>query len=178
MIIKAPCHLPWVQAFQCPPFLPSSRLQAPPALEHRKAEYQTSCHNPHHIPIVLDTWPCWLTLGPGIPCSPWKALFAMSVWQLQEQIINVTIFYQDWDSDIFCKYSPWIQGTQELLVGQVGQVGLVGKSSEPENHWNRKSQAGAGNSYRTIKSSSSTKSCTLYMTTFPKAHGQVSDLWM
>lgn len=128
-IRRSQCHLLGVQEHHRRPFLPSSQIQALPAWEHGDTEHQTyrSLHR------MLNNRSGRLTLGPGIPCKPWKTLCPVSTKVTTANKKTWTEQFLPW-FDWRCLYSPWIQGTRELLVGQEGQVGLAGESSEPENN--------------------------------------------
>ncbi len=98
------CHLLGVQEHRCPPSLPLSRIQAHPALEHRNSECQTTCRTFHHM---LHTWSCSLTLGPGIPCSPWKTLCTVSVKATgADNTLELNSLYLDFKVDLSTHHGP------------------------------------------------------------------------
>lgn len=108
VIIKGQCYLLWVQEHQRPPSLPLSHIQAHPALEQRNTEYQTTCHSLHHI---LDTWSCSLTLGPGIPCSPWKTWCIVSVTATgANNKLDMNSFHLDLERGISTHHGSWGPG--------------------------------------------------------------------
>lgn len=79
------------------PFSPFILTPGSPCIRTQKHWIlNNTCHELYYVQAVLDT--CSLTLGPGIPCSPWKALSVVSMWQLKVQKTNITSFYQEWNN--------------------------------------------------------------------------------